>query len=514
MDIGTNSIRLLLVRITPDHGYTVLSQQKEVVRLGEGEFADGRLQPEAMRRAALVCRTFADMARAHGAREIVAVATAATREATNQREFARLLAQEAGLHVHTIAGLEEARLIYLGVSAGVHLGDRRALFVDIGGGSTEVVLGDQHQHFLLDSLKLGAIRLSALFFVPGEAGPVSPDRFALLQNHVRNTAVRTVQHLGELPPPELAIGGSGTIENLADIAVRHFHKRARLRDDRLTFDQLQAVVRLLCALPLEERRRLPGINPVRADIIVAGAAILETLMDMLALPEIRISDRGLREGLVEDYLRRTQPGRLGDLTVRERSVLQLGRACGFDEAHAQTVKRLALELFDSAAAIGLHNFDAQARELLGHAALLHDIGAFLSYSNHHAHTYYFIRNADLLGFDQTEIAVIALLGRFHRKGMPDWAELPDFVMLDKRSRRIVRRLSPLLRLAESLDRSHAGLVARAELVAVGPRQVSLDVSAAQDCQLELWGAQAGVPLFEAVYECQLVVRRVAGGGES
>ncbi len=511
IDIGTNSIRLLLVRITPDHGYTVLSQQKEVVRLGEGEFAQGRLQPEAMQRAALVCRTFADMARAHGAGEIVAIATAATREAQNQREFVRLVDHEAGIHVHTIAGLEEARLIYLGVSSGLHLGDRRALVIDIGGGSTELALGDQRQHLLLDSLKLGAIRLTSLFFLPGEAGPVAADRYAVISNYVRNAAVRAVQNLAELGPADLAIGSSGTIENLADIAARQFHKRARQRDDRLRFDQLQAVVRSLCALPLDERRKVPGINPARADIIVAGAAILETLMALLGLQELQVSDRGLREGLVEDHLRRTQPDRLDDLTVRERSVLQLGRACRFDEAHAVAVRRLALDLADSARQVGLHRFGPGERELLGHAALLHDIGAFLAYNNHHAHTYYFIRNADLLGFDQTEIAIIALLARFHRKGLPDRGAQADVVALDKHARRVVRLLSPLLRLAENLDRSHAGLVTRAELVVAGNKDIALNVYATQDCPLERWDAQASAALFEQVYRRRLTVRWVAEG---
>ena len=508
IDIGTNSIRLLLVRFAPNHHYTVLSQQKEMVRLGEDEFIDNRLQPEAMRRAALVCRTFAEMARGYGADEIVAVATAATREAENQREFLRLLAHEAGIHVHIISGLEEARLIYLGVAGGVHLGDRKALFIDIGGGSTEIILGDQRQHDFLDSLKLGALRLTSRFFRPGETGPVSPDRFAAIQQYVRNATVRTAQRLRELPPPALAIGGSGTIENLADIAIRHVHKRARLRDDPLTLAALQAVVRLLCALPLAERRTFAGINPARADIIIAGAAILETLMEVLDIPELRISDRGLREGLIEDYLRRTHSDLPGDLTIRERSVLQLGRACQFEEVHAAAVTKLALQLYDSAAGVGLHRFGPAERELVGHAATLHDIGAFLSYTNHHAHTYYLIRNADLLGFDQTEIAVMALLARFHRKGFPSKAEHPDYAALDRRSRRVVRGLSPLLRLAESLDRSHAGVVEGVAFEPLDADRVALNICAARDCQLELWGVQANAALFERVYKRKLVVRTI------
>ncbi len=510
LDVGTNSIRLLLVRITPQHTYTIISQQKEAVRLGEGGFVDHVLQPEAMRRAALVCRKFAEMARAYGADDIVAVATAATREARNQREFVRLVQHEAGIDLHIVSGVEEARLIHRGVSSAIPPGDRRALFIDVGGGSTELIVGEQDQYVLLDSLKLGAIRLTALFFMPGETGPVTADRFALLQSHVRNVAIRSTQRLRGLSV-DLAIGSSGTIENLADIAVRISHRRPRRRDDEITRAQIQGVVEILCAATLEQRRQLPGINPARADIIVAGSAIVLTLMEDLGIERLRVSDRGLREGLIADYLARRHPDMFGDLTVRERSVRRLGRACGYDEAHGRTVARLATQLFDSAAAIGLHRFGPHERELLGHAAMLHDIGVFVSYDNHHAHTAYLIRNADLVGFDTTEIAVMALVARFHRKGLPSRKAHPDFAILDKAARRVVRALSPLLRLAESLDRSHGGLIAAVALERADDCTVALDVRSSQDCELELWGAQASRRMFEKTYGVRLLVRKRVHG---
>src|SRR5882672_6828597 len=163
VDMGTNSVRLLLVRIRPNHAYSILNSQKEVIRLGDHEFGERRLQKAAMNRAVLVCRRFAELARASGAEEIVAVATSATREARNKAEFLRRLKREAGIEFHTVSGKEEARLIYLGVASGIHLGRKRALFIDIGGGSTELVLGDQEQPLYLDSLRLGAIRLTSLF---------------------------------------------------------------------------------------------------------------------------------------------------------------------------------------------------------------------------------------------------------------------------------------------------------------------------------------------------------------
>ena len=418
IDIGTNSLRLLLVRINPNQSYTVLSDQKEVVRLGEGEFVDQFLQTEAMQRATLVAQKFANMARSYRAQEIYAVATSATREAANQDEFLRLLKREAQLEIRVISGLEEARLIYLGVSSGVHLGDDHGLFIDIGGGSTEVIVGDQIQYTHLDSLKLGAIRLSSLFFLPDETDLVPPDRYALIQQYVRNATVRTVQRVNQIAVGN-AYGSSGTIENLADIAAQQFFNRKRQRDDTFTHEQISQVAALLCSLPLDERRKIPGINPGRSDIIVGGAAILDTLMEDLKISALQVSARGLRDGLLVDYLaRHNQAGLLEETSVRRRSVLQLGRACGIDETHARNVARLSLELFDSAQKINLHNLGDRERELLDYSALIHDVGSFLSYSNHQMHSYYLIRNADLLGFDQKEIAIMANAGRYHRKAMP------------------------------------------------------------------------------------------------
>ncbi len=269
VDIGTNSIRMLLVRINLNQSFTILNAEKEIVRLGEGEFVDQHLRAEAMQRAAVVCGTFSEMAQAYGAQEIIAIATSATREAENKKEFLRLLAEKAGIEVRTISGMEEARLIYLGLSSGVHLSEQQAVFIDIGGGSTEVIVGDQVQYHYLDSLKLGAIRLSTLFFLPEETGPVPDERFALIQQYVRNAAIRTLQRVRQYRL-DLAVGSSGTIENLADIAAFHFYGRHREPDDVLQYAHLEEVVRMLRGLPLEERRKVPGMSPARADIIIGA----------------------------------------------------------------------------------------------------------------------------------------------------------------------------------------------------------------------------------------------------
>lgn len=506
MDIGTNSIRLLIVRINPNHSTNVLIQLKQTVRLGEGEFDDQVLQPEAIDRAVSVSQQFASIIRSYGADDVIAVATAATREAKNQREFVQRLQDAARIDVRVVSGQEEARLIYLGVSSGFHLEDKQAFFIDIGGGSTEVILGTQHQHRYLNSLRLGAIRLSAQF-PAGAHGVVSPGKYSRILSYVQSHAVHTLREI-RAHGIDLALGSSGTIENLADVAVRRFAKRRRRRDDVLPASQLREVVKMLGAMPLKERRRVPGLNPERADIIMAGAAILEAFMQALDIPVIRISDRGLREGLLMDYLlRHGHAPALQDVSVRQRSVFDLGRTCHFDEAHARTTANLALELFDSAGAADLHPFGAWERELLEYAALLHRIGAFLTYNNYQAHTYYLIRNANLLGFDETEIAIIAATALFHRKAVPQRAH-PEFAALDPPAQDIVRLLALLLRFAESLDRSHAANVRHARFRRKGGSQVVLDIHAVQDCQIELWAVQKHVAAFERALECKLDVEVV------
>jgi exopolyphosphatase/guanosine-5'-triphosphate,3'-diphosphate pyrophosphatase len=505
IDIGTNSISLLLARIQSDKSYTVLDRREEIVRLGEGEFVDQSIQPEAIQRAIEVCRSFVGLAHHARAEEIIAVATTATREATNRSEFIQQLKDSTGLDVRAISGLEEARLIYLGVASGLDLEDRQGLFVDIGGGSTKLIVGDRQHHYLLDSLKLGSLRLTSMFFRSDESGPVSENRYNLLQNYIRNNFVRSIQRIQPYKI-DVAVGSAGTILNLVEVAARLLYHRSREADEMISHDQLKQTIKTLCDLPLDERRRLPGIDPERASSLIAGAAIIDTLMETLKLTTLQVSERGLRDGLLVDYLERVhEPLIPGQMNVREQSVLRFARTLAFDEAHARQVARLALQLFDSAFSLGLHRLGRWERELLEYAALLHDVGAFLSYQNHQKHTYYLIHNADLLGFDQKETAIMALAGLHHRKGLPTDQE-NEFQALDKDAQTAVRVMAMMLHLAESLDRGHVGAVHRAHFVPGVEGKIILEIFSSQDCQLELWGVQNHLAEFEKAFQRPLEVR--------
>jgi exopolyphosphatase/guanosine-5'-triphosphate,3'-diphosphate pyrophosphatase len=507
IDIGTNSVRLLVVRLNPNHSYSILSQQKQQVRLGEGEFEEEEILPDAIERLVVVCKKFTELARSFNTEEFVAVATSAMREAANQQDILHLLRHESRLDVRVISGQEEARLIYLGVSSGIHLEDRQAFFIDIGGGSTEIAIGGEQNYQFLDSFKLGAIRLSNHYLSDNVTEPVSHEGYKKIQQHVKDAIIHSLKTINK-QKPSLAIGSSGTIMNLADIAQKAFHQTGNSGENILTYKDLRKVIDLLCSLPLEQRRKIPGINPERADIIIPGAAILDVFMKELSFDSITITGRGLQDGLLVDYLSRMDAfPLLGDLSPRQRSVLQLGRSCGINEVHARTVTSLVLELFDSAKALKLHPYGDGERELLEYATFLHDIGSFISYTNHHAHSYYIIKNSELLGFDQNEVNFMANIARFHRKRTPRKKD-PEILELDTREREALRILTTFIRLGESLDRSHTALVQHVRFSGVEKEIVTLEVVARGDCQLEIWGVDAEKKAFEKIFGKKLVLERI------
>ena len=507
IDIGTNSVRMQVVRLNPNHSTTILSRQKQQVRLGEGEFEDDEIRPEAIERLVMVCRKFTDLARTFATDEFVAVATSAMREAANQKEILHLLRQEAQIDVRVISGHEEARLIYLGVAGGFPVGDRQAVFLDIGGGSTEIAVGGDRTYHYLESFRLGAIRLTNLYIPRDDDGPIRPEQYRRLQAHCRDAFIHAAKRIRELQP-DLVIGSSGTIMNLAEIAAKTLHPDAGGHGTVLTAKDLQKVIGMLCSLSLDQRRKVPGMNPERADIIVAGAAILEIFLHEIGLDAVSVTGRGLQDGLLTDYLSRMDDfPLLGELSPRERSVLQLGRSCGINEAHARTVTSLVLELFDSAKEQGLYDLGVNERELLEYATFLHDIGSFISYTNHHAHSYYIIRNSELLGFDQHEITFMANIARFHRKRAPRRKD-PEVVDLDSRGRDALRVLTTFVRLGESLDRSHTALIRHVRFTRADRSSVHLEVVARGDCQLEIWGVEAEKKAFEKVFSRQLKIDRI------
>lgn len=509
MDIGTNSIRMSIVKIEKDHDCSVLSMHKEVVRLGEGEFLHNRITRPAMERGLLVVKKFSDIARRWGAEDVVAVATSAVREAQNKNEFVERALAESGIDVKVISGVEEARLIYLGVVSGVDIGASRAMFIDIGGGTTELIIGDARDYQYLDSLKLGAIRLANIF-LSGETGSISKKKYRSMLEYARgvaNLAVRKVRETGF----DEVFGSSGTIMNLAEITAKRIGDNvSSMRNYSLKYSDLSETISILCGLDLDQRRGVPGINPERADIIVSGAAVLDAIMSSTGATSISISDRALREGLVVDYLFDEEHVKESFLETspRERTIFQLARACHFEEQHAEKVKTLAVSLFRQMRELGMHSYGEQQEDLLGYAATVHDIGAFVSHTNHNRHSYYLIRNWDLLGFDDEEIEIIATIALCHRKLTPKQVRP---VKLNAPALRTVEVLTSIMQIADSLDISQLDLV---QQITAKPRQknvLTLEVRAKGDSELELWALERKKRLFEQTFEVKLDVKLVVDG---
>jgi exopolyphosphatase/guanosine-5'-triphosphate,3'-diphosphate pyrophosphatase len=498
LDIGTNSVHGIVARMTPDEDgprFEVLDREKAVVRLGSSAGDMRELDDAAIDRAVAALARFRQVAEAHGA-PIRAVATSATREAENRHEFLRRAWHEAGVRVEVISGVEEARLIYLGVLQAVPVFERRILLCDIGGGSTELLVGHRGEMLTARSLKLGAIRLTERFFGGQQLHPGSVDA---CRRHVRSTLAPMVREVHDAGI-EVAVGSSGTIAALATMAaMRDGGPRPRtVRNLVLPRARLDDVVADLAAAPTpDDRAGLAGLDPGRADIILGGAIILEQVMHELGIEELLVSDHALREGVLLDTWRRRHGGSLHHLSdLRRRSVLDLAQLMDSDPEHSAQVARLALALFDETS--GRHGLGDDARELLEAAALLCNVGLFLSHSQHHKHSAYVIRSTDrLAGFTDREVELISLVARYHRKAEPK-AKHPEWAVLDESDQHMVRCLAGILRVAIGLDRNHAGRVASVEAVGDGDGlRIRVTERPGEDVSLELYAASTRKELLEA-----------------
>ncbi len=510
IDLGSNSLRLMIARIHPDGSTTVLNQVKQMVRLGEGGFLHSHLQEAAMARTLDVLDSMSRMCAAYKVSDLVAVATAAVRDAENGKEFLARVKERTGIEMSAISGSEEARLIYLGVSSGLEHTNKLRLFIDIGGGSTELAVGNSRGYKTLESVKLGCVRLTNLFFKE-KTGPVSAKEYATVQGYVRGVALHAFQRIAGFDIAE-AVASSGTAQNLAEIAASMEEADAQKagrpsRADRgvLSYDGLLRVVRELRSRTVEERRALPGINPNRADVLIGGAAVLQTIMEEQGFESVLISNRNLQNGVLVDYLMRMSQGTAASVPSRERSVLRLARFCRFEENHSRHVARLALELFDSAAGLGLNSLSHVSRELLYYAALLHDIGIFIAFTDHNAHSHYLIRNTELLGFTSREIEIMAALAYFHRK-RPS-RKHPVYLDLDEDAREEVRQLSVFLNLAERMDKSHQQVVRATRLARAENGSLELHIMTAGDCLIEGEEIERGLKLMRKVYDRRVTLCR-------
>jgi exopolyphosphatase/guanosine-5'-triphosphate,3'-diphosphate pyrophosphatase len=506
IDIGTNSIHMILVRVAADGAFEVVGREKDMVRLGAGGLEGRPLGEGAMTAALQTLSRFKRLADSRQVDDIVAVATSAVREAPNGGDFLEAVAAQTGIQARVITGVEEASLIHRAAVHGIDVGAGSVVVIDIGGGSTEITLGTATAVQGAKSFRLGVIRLGERFV---KSDPLSGGDERRMVRHIR-------RELGDYPR-RLAregytrvIGTSGTALALGSLALQ-VPSDVTIHHRRVSAKAIGHIRRSLSSTSLADRLKLPGLDARRADLIVPGAVLLDTILRQLGADELTLCELSLREGAVLDYIRRNlvhieRVEQYPD--VRRRSVLELALRCNYAADHARQVSRLALAIFDDTREA--HGLDDRAREWLDFAAVLHDVGEHISYERHHRHSYYLVRNGDLRGFEPDEIEVIAQLTRYHRRGAPRRGH-EAFDSLPRAARRRVRWLSAILRVAESLDRSRAQLVERVTMRCKG-RHWTMRVAGRGDMELELWAAQRNIGPLEAELDGTVTVAAARAPG--
>jgi exopolyphosphatase / guanosine-5'-triphosphate,3'-diphosphate pyrophosphatase len=493
IDIGTNSIHMIVVKVRPDLSFEVIDREKDMVRLGAGGLDGKKLTQSAMSAALQTLAKFRRLADSNKVEEIVASATSATREAENGGDFIAEVGRQTGIRIRIISGTEEARLIHLAAGYGVDVGGSTAVVIDIGGGSVEVTLGTATHLTLGKSFKTGVIRLTERFV---KTDPLSAHDERRLVKHLNKEMGPYLEQLAQAGFDRV-IGTSGTILSLGSLAIAD-EKGAPpedIRNQRVSSKALRRLRKRLVGADIEERLHMAGLDPRRADLNVAGSVLLDTILRGLGAEHLTLCDLALREGLVIDYIHRNS-ARIRKVErypdVRRRSIIELGERCGYWSEHAQQVARLALSVFDQTRSV--HGLGDREREWLEYAALLHDVGVHISYDRHHRHSYYLIKNGDLRGFDPQEIEAIALVARYHRQATPKKSH-EGYGDLGGSLRTTVRVLSAIVRLAEGLDRSHAQALAGIDLFPRGDDYLAR-LRANGDAELELWAAHRHVAPLE------------------
>lgn len=551
IDVGTNSLRLIIAEATPDGSYRVLDDEREVTRLGRGMQETGRLNSEAIEHSVAAIARMQSIAEGYGASRVRVVGTAAAREAANADELARAIQERTGLTLEIISAEQEAMLAFRSAARAFDLSSVAAAVVDIGGGSTEVVLsigreaaparvqasiaaaGDgepaESHHALengqangkgapvpgsragamverLYTIPLGAVRLTERF---GGAEAASGERYGEMRAFVKRVVK---QHIGRVPAsPQTLVGTGGTFTALGAMAVqRELGPQETglfsgvVQGHEVPRAEVRHILEYLRKLPVKERARVPGLSADRADIIVAGLVIVDAVLKRLGVDRARVHDGGIRDGLLLSMFGASPPDeRAPASTDPIGAVRRFARACAFEEAHSLHVAALALAIFDQlgpelARAMGDRGFDAaRARQILEAAAVLHDVGYLINYASHHKHSYHLIVHADLPGWTSREVQVIANIARYHRCASPK-RKHATFAVLARSDQQLVRVLAAVLRIADGLDRTHIQRV-RSVGVQVRSGAAFFAVSADGAPDVDLWGAARKSRLFERIF---------------
>jgi exopolyphosphatase / guanosine-5'-triphosphate,3'-diphosphate pyrophosphatase len=498
IDLGSNSFRLVVFSWVPGAWWKRTDEIYESVRVGQGLDASGALQAEPMERALETIEMFAHFCRATGLTDVRPVATSAIRDATNREELLDRARKRGGLEIEVLSTEEEARYGYLAVVNSTSLCDGVAL--DLGGGSMQLVQVSGRHARDSRSWPLGAVRMTERFLPDDKA---KSKQLKELRAHVREQ-LSSAGWLGDAAEKGWKLAGiGGTLRNLATAAqLAAGLPTFGVQGFELTRDALGELVERFADLSASERgREVPGIKRERGDLILAGAVVIQEVMDVGGFDKVEATEEGMREGVFFATLLDDRDPPLFD-DVRQASVLNLARQYHPEPAHTNHVAKLALGAWDELAAAGLHGGDPAERELLEAAAILHDIGTAIDYDDHHKHSRYLVLNAGLPGFSSRETALIAQIVRYHRKGNPSMGELAPLAREGDDD--LLARCSAVLRLAEQFERARDQAV-RSTRVSLSDGVVDLTLEASEDVTVAQWAAERQADVFERAFGKRLRV---------
>lgn len=499
VDIGSNSVRMMAAEV--NQGETrILAEDRQVTRLGESVFRSGKIAKDALD---FLCANLSRMAATCSRLDVIAlraVATSAVRDASNQEEFLQRASSALGTNVEVISGPEEARLIHLGVEARWPRPKERTLIVDVGGGSAELIVSQGGQLIDAISKPLGAVRLTEVFI---ENDPPKAEELNRLRDYIDEKLISFHKQHGS-EKFDRAVATSATAAAIVS-AVNNVPRLKRDEADRIraSISQVRELCTVLARSDLAARRKLTGIGPRRAEIVIAGTMVFLRTLELFRHRSLFYCTAGVRDGIIADLAARGVGRELSQLSREQRHVTEaIAKRYGVSIKHARHVACLGHRLFEILQPV--HQLAPPAGKLLEAAAYLHDVGHFVSSTGHHKHSAYLIANSDLPGFTDQERLTIAALCRFHRKSMPQ-PRHAQFQSLDNESKRTVLRLTPLLRIADALDRGHEQ---RVQDVAVEHRDGNINVLIRTDADagLELWAANEAADAFLEVYAQPIFVQ--------
>ena len=501
IDIGSNSIRMEAAEVVPGQPVRILASDREVTRLGESVFRSGAVSEEALKTTCSVLARMAVLYRKLDAVGIRAVATSAIRDTSNQAEFLSRASEAAGTPVEIISGREEARLIHLGVDCNWPAPGKRTLMIDIGGGSAEIMAGENGRLRDAFSKPLGAIRLREIFL---QDDPPAPRQLHQMQEYIQEKLAEVVDRLGH-SGWDRVIATSATASAVASAVARlPRSQREEIDRRRISTTQVRKLFERIAELNLVGRRRITGIGPRRAEIIVPGVAVLLEFLKEFQLPAVYYSRAGVRDGIIADLAARNVGAELSRLSRDQRSEVEgMCRRYGVSIEHARKVAHISSLLFT--ALQPLHHLPPGSGKLLEASAYLHDVGHFVSSVGHHKHSYYVVANSDMPGFTERERILIAMLCRYHRKALPSPVH-NAYQSLSAEEKRIVVLLIPILRLADNLDRGHEQRI-QSVLCRVLDGEVLLQVQSQGDIDLEQWAAERAGEAFRQVYNRPVFVAK-------